>query len=106
MFKDASSSERVQICCDSVQAREGDLDKGKVRGEEIPQEAGIHGGPRQRREEDGAALECEEVSPAQQRHHCVQNAAEVPTGARQHVSFHAVCRYVRGWRENSIRTIV
>ncbi len=52
-----------------LQAGEGGLDQGKVRREEIPEEAGLHGDTHQWREEVGAAVEREEVSETQQCHH-------------------------------------
>lgn len=57
------------MLCGLLQAGEGGLDKGKVRGEEVPEEAGLHGDPHQWSEEVGAAVEREKVSETQQRHH-------------------------------------
>lgn len=78
-----------------MQTRKGDLDKGQVRGEEVPEEAGFHRDPHQRGEEVGAAVEREEVSEASQRQHRPQNAAKILSRAWQNFPFHPLCRCVQ-----------
>lgn len=48
-----------------LQAGEGGLDQSKVRREEVPEEAELHGDTRQRGEEVGEAVEREEVPETQ-----------------------------------------
>lgn len=75
------------------QAGKRGVDQGEVCGEKVPEEAGLHGDTHQRREEAGAAVEREEVSAAQQRHHRPQNTAAIPTGGRKHLPFYALRGY-------------
>lgn len=70
------------------------MDQSEVRREEIPEEARLHGDTHQRREEVGAAVEREEVSETQQRHHGTESTPEIPTRARKHLPLHPLRRYV------------
>lgn len=75
------------------QARKRGLDKGEVRREEVPEEAGLHRDTRQRGEEVRAAVERQEVSETQQCHHRTQNTAEIPAGRWKHLPVRPLLRY-------------
>ena len=74
------------------QAGEGGLDQGQVRGEEVPEEAGLHADPDQRRAQTRTPLERQEVPAAPQRHHGSQGPPEVQARAGQRLRRHPLLR--------------